>query len=273
MTVLRVAAAAAVTLGAVSETARADVQPTTTTEEAGFQGGPPGATPPSDPHVVPPTDFEGVADGSAQFVEGDARSGHGYVTPTAFLPEKGTGGVHAWMPLVPVGGLFLATYTVHDRIEIGAGALMAFEEAEDGMAGAFTAKVQALRNERAAVSFELHHFRIPEEEDSLTTVTAVGSTCLGHGCRTVASVHLTGVPLDDETFMVVGGASLVTGGKLKLVGEVITFEEGPDRYLVGYGGLRLARPSLSLDIGFAAANDGDDVEVLPVPIGAVSARF
>ena len=274
MTVLRVAAAAALLLVPVSETAHADAQPTATTEEAGFQGGPPGATPPSDPHVVPPTEIEGTGDGWAQFVEADARSGQGYVTPTAFTPPKGTGGVEAYMPVVPVGGVFLATYAVHDRVEIGAGALLVFEDSDDGMAGAFTAKVQALRSDRAALSVKLHHFRIPEASESLTSVTAVGSTCLARGCRVVASAHLTAVPIGDEDVLVlVGGGSLVAGGKLKMVAEVISFEEDDDQVLVGYGGVRLARPGFSLDLGFAAAEAGDGIDVLPVPLGAVSARF
>lgn len=289
MTVLRAVAAAAVLLGAVSETARADVQPTGNTQEAGFQSGAPGAViaaepvaPPSDPFVAPPAENDESPGGSAQFVEGDARSGQAYVTPTAFLAPKGTGSIDAWFPVIPVGGVLMATYTLHDRIEVGAGALLAFDESEDGgAAGALSIKVQALRSKRAALSVKLHHFSIPDEEDSLTTLTAVGSTCLGPDCRTVASVHLTGVPTQatsdsgdyGDALLVVGGGSIVTGGRLKLVVEGITFEESGERFVALYGGLRLARRTWSGDLGFAAANDGDEIVVLPVPLGGLSARF
>jgi hypothetical protein len=281
MSVLRAAAAVALVLGAVSETAHADSQPTGTTEEAGFQSQapgavivPPSATPAPDPFVAPPSENDGSSTGSAQFVEGDARSGQAWATPTAFTTPKGHATIQSWTPALPVGGVVIASYGVTSRVEIGAGALFAVEEAEDGgLAGVVHGKVQVFRTKRAALSVQGYYAKIPDDE-SITTVSAVGSTCLGARCRTVASVHLTGVPIpDDEALLVVGGGSIVTGGRTKLVVEAITFSEGPDQYLMAYGGVRLARRTLSADLGLVALGDGDDLELAPLPLLGLGARF
>jgi hypothetical protein len=289
MTVLRVAAAAALVLGAVSETARADSQPTGTTEEAGFQSQapgavivPPSATPAPDPFVAPPTENDGSSTGSAQFVEGDARSGQAWATPTAFTTPKGHATIQSWTPALPIGGVVIASYGVTSRVEIGAGALFAVEEMEDGgLAGVVHGKVQVFRTRRAAISVQGYYAKIPDDE-TITTVSAVGSTCLGARCRTVASVHLTGVPIgeayDDngnpsEALLVVAGGSIITGGRTKLVFEALTFQDGPDQFVIAYGGVRLARRTFSADLGLVALNDGDDMEFAPVPLLGLGARF
>jgi hypothetical protein len=288
MTVLRVASAAALLLGAVSETARADSEPSETPQELGFQSQAPGATilPPSatpapDPIVVPPTENDESSTGSAQFVEGDARSGQAWATPTAFTTPKGRVAIQSWTPALPIGGVVIASVGVTSRVEIGAGALFAMEEAEDGgLAGIVHAKVQVLRTRRAALSVQGYYAKIPDDE-SITTVSAVGSTCLGASCRTVASVHLTGVPTqatDDtgnygDALLVVAGGSIVTGGRTKLVVEAITFEDGSDQFVLFYGGVRLARRTFSADLGLVGFNDGDDMEFAPVPLLGLGARF
>jgi hypothetical protein len=280
MTVLRAAAAAALLLGAVSETAHADSQPTGTPEEVGFQSqapgaviAPPSATPAPDPFVAPPTENDGSSTGSAQFVEGDARSGQAWATPTAFTTPKGHATIQSWTPALPVGGVVIASYGVTSRVEIGAGALFAVEEADEGgLAGVVHGKVQVLRTKRAALSVQGYYAKIPDDE-TITTVSAVGSTCLGARCRTVASVHLTGVPIDGEALLVVAGGSIITGSRTKLVLEAITFGDGPDQFLVAYGGVRLARRTFSADLGVVALDDGDDLEFAPVPLLGLGARF
>lgn len=288
MTVLRVAAAAALLLGAVSETARADAQPTGTPQEPGFQSqapgaviAPPSATPASDPFVAPPAENDGSPEGSAQFVEGDARSGQAWATPTAFTTPKGRVAIQSWTPALPIGGVVIASVGVTSRVEIGAGALFAIEDAEDGgLAGIVHGKVQVLRSKRAALSVQGYYAQIPDDE-SITTVSAVGSTCLGARCRTVASVHLTGVPTQatdgngnyGDALLVVAGGSIVTGGRTKLVVEALTVEAGPDQHLMLYGGVRLARRAYSADLGLVALNDGDELELAPVPLLGLGARF
>jgi hypothetical protein len=281
MTVLRTAALTAMALGSISETARADTQPTGIAGGAGFQSQAPGALPDPDPVALPPAENGDSSAGSAQFVEADARSGQAYATPTAFTTPKGRGSVQVWTPAIPIGGVAIASYGVTSRVEIGAGALFAVEEMEDGgLAGIVTAKVQVLRTRRAGLALQGYYARIPDDE-TIRTLTAVGSTCVGASCRTVASVHLTAVPTeatDDrgnygDALLVVAGGSIVTGGRTKLVAEAITFEDGSDQYVMLYGGVRLARRTISADLGLVALGDGDDLEVAPLPMAGLSARF
>jgi hypothetical protein len=170
---------------------------------------------------------------------------------------------------------------VSSRVEIGAGALVALVD-EGGAAPAVTIKVQALRTRRAALALKLHYFAIPEEDESLTTLTAVGSTCLGGRCRTVASAHLTAVPTqatDDngqygDALMMVAGGSIVTGDRIKAVAELVSFEDSGDRVMLLYAGLRAARSRWSADLGFGAyAGEDDELELAPLPLAGLSARF
>jgi hypothetical protein len=273
-------------LGAVSETARADVQPTDTSQEVAFQSNAPGAVivePPAavppDPAAPPPAEIGEVEAGAAQFVEGDARSGQAWATPTAFTSPRGSGTVQAWFPMYPVGGVAVATYGVTSRLEIGGGAMFAFEE--DGVAGVVTGKLQVVRGKRAALAVQGYYADIPDEDESITLLTAVGSACLDARCAVVASGHLTAIPTqgyaDDGSYgdvlLLAPGASLVAGRKIKFVAEGLAFDDGGDEFLLLYGGLRLARRSFSGDLGLVVASDGGEAELVPVPMAAVSARF
>lgn len=220
---------------------------------------------------------------AASFVERDAASGRAFVSPTAFTGPKGHASIELTFPALPVGGLAVARYSITDRIEIGAGGIAVIEE--DGAVAVLTAKVQVLKRPTGAVSLQALHISIPDEDDGGTFYSIVGSKCLGDDCRTLVTAHLTLLPFseyyyEDEggggeqgALAVIPGASLVTGGRTKLVVDGVLVGDDYERFAAIYGGIRFARRSFSFDAGLVAAGDGDDFEALPMPLCSLTGRF
>jgi hypothetical protein len=221
---------------------------------------------------------------AASYVERDASSGRAFVSPTAFTGPKGHASVEVTFPAIPVGGFALARYAITDRIEIGAGGF-AIIDGETDSVGVLTAKVQVLKRPTGGIALQVLHIAIPDEDDEGTFFSAVGSKCLGDDCRTLLSAHLTVMPFSEYYYedgggdgergalAVIPGASLVTGGRTKLVLDGVLVGDDYERFAVLYGGIRFARRSFSFDAGLVAAGDGDDVEALPMPLCSLTGRF
>jgi hypothetical protein len=220
----------------------------------------------------------------ADYVARDASSGRAFVSPTALTGPKGHASIELTFPALPVGGFALARYSITDRIEIGAGGIAVIDE--DGAVAVLTAKVQVLRRPTGGIALQALHIAIPEEDDGGTFYSAIGSKCLGDGCRTLVSAHLTVLPFSEYYYSdssggggeqgalaVIPGASLVTGGRTKLVVDGVLVGDDYERFAVLYGGIRFARRSFSFDAGLVAAYDGDDAEALPMPLCAATGRF
>lgn len=242
--------------------------------------GPPGTavvepTPPPPPAPEIPT-------GLAANRDADAASGRAFLTPTANTGKKGSVRVDTWFPTLPIVGYATVSYSITNKLEVGVGGAWVADEG-DGAAVSLRVKWSPLRGKRGGVAVELQRLAIPDEGDGVTLLSAVGSHCLDADCRTVGSLSITAipeesVPVDDgygssSALHFVGGASLVTGGKLKLVLDALTIEDGDDRAFGGYAGVRLARPRWALDAGFVAGGDGNDSGILPVPLVGASARW
>jgi len=215
--------------------------------------------------------------------DSDAAAGRAYLTPTAITGPKGSGSVELIAPTLP-GGILTAKYALTDRIEIGAGA--AFVLVEDGGAGGvLTAKVQVIRRPTGAVAVQMLHVSIPDEDDSVTFWSLVGSKCLDASCRTLGTVHLTLMPFtstgyseydygsSEQALAVIPGLSVVSGGRTKVVFDAVMFGDDGDIGIGLYGGVRFARSGWAADVGLIAGSDGDDSSVLPVPFVGLTARF
>lgn len=234
--------------------------------------------------VEPPPPAPPEPVGLAAFAEGDASAGHAFISPTAMTGARGTGSLTIVAPAIPVAAGALVGYSPHDRIEIAAGGAAPFEESEDGVF-VVSAKAQVVRARTGAVAVQLMHVSADGGDDSITMVSGAGSKCLDAACRTVATLHVTAVPMDrynydsgqDESAIVLwGGGSLITGGRIKLVLDTVIVDDGDssaDQVVLGYAGLRAARRTWALDVGFAAAWAGDDIEPAPVPLLGLGARF
>jgi hypothetical protein len=218
--------------------------------------------------TAPQIPDSGVA-GAGSFVEGDAAAGRAYLGPTAFTNPAGTAGIVSWFPGLPIVGVAAVTYGITDRIELGAGVTYS---ATDHIftANYLEARGQLLRRARTAIAIEWQHMAPPDASgDAVDVLTVVGSRVLG---RAVVSASVSAIP-DHGTLHVVGDGSIIWGGKLKLVGEGLLFQDG-DRTLVMYGGARYATHRISADLGFAfAKRPGESPDVAPFPFAAISARF
>lgn len=238
-----------------------------------------------EPMPVEPVPVEPAAPvGLAAFVESDAAAGRAYLSPTAMTGPRGSGTLTIWAPVVPVVAAALVGYSPHDRVEISAGGVVAPDEGDEGVF-AISAKVQVVRRRTGAVAVQLMHVGTSDSDDDVTIVSAAGSKCLDASCRTVASLHVTALPMDrynydsgvDEAAIVFwGGGSLVSGGRYKLVLDTLILDDGSydgDKILFGYAGVRAARRRWALDVGFAAAFTGEETETLPIPLASLGARF
>jgi hypothetical protein len=222
---------------------------------------------------------------AASYVERDASSGRAFVSPTAFTGPKGHASIDVTFPAIPVGGFALARYSITDRVEIGAGGF-AIIDGETESVAALTAKVQVLKRPTGGVALQVLHISIPDEDDGGTFFSAIGSKCLGDDCRTLVSAHLTLLPFSEYYYedssggdgeqgalAVIPGASLITGGRTKLVLDGVLVGDDYERFAALYVGIRFARRSFSFDTGLVAASDGDDTEALPMPLCSLTGRF
>ena len=241
----------------------------------------PSMTPPT-PAVPPVSEVAPEATaGLAGFAARDAAAGRAYVTPTAATSAGGTGGVTAWFPVVPVAGLVTASYAVGDRVELAAGGMFVYEEEDTPLY--LAGKVQVVRGRTRAVAVQVQHLRIPDEDERLWFATAVGSTCVdGPRCRTLASLHVTAVPVegwDDgrerRGLAFLAGASLITGGRTKAVFDLVATDTGDgDLGAAAFGGVRVARARWAADLGLACLIESDnDTEWVPLPLSSLSFRF
>jgi len=209
------------------------------------------------------------------YIAADPAAGRAFLSPTAFTARKGTAGVELWAPAVPVGILAAGTYAITDRIEIAGGGMGVFVD-EGATAGYLSAKVQVIRRAGFGVAAQLQYISAPDSsDDSLTLLTGAASKCLGAGCKTLVTLHLSATPGVDQSdaLHILAGGSLVTGTRLKVVLDAYTFGEGPDHGGALYAGLRRVRHAYALDAGFVAYSDGDDAGVLPLPLVALNYRF
>ncbi len=259
----------------------------TATENRVAYAGPPGtyvaepeAEPPAPAPVPPP-----AATGLQALRDSDAAAGRAFLFPTAITGKKGSVRIEAWWPTMPVAGLTMLSYSVHDKVEIGAGAFWIADEldGDQAIAPAFRIKVAPLRTARGGIALEYQHMVIPDESDAIKVLTVVGSHCLDGACRVLGSLHASAIPekeaYDDNTgsygpaLHTFGGASLVAGGKTKLVLDLVTAEEDDDRIFAGYAGVRFARGKWAFDAGLVAGGADGDAEALPLPLVGGTARW
>jgi hypothetical protein len=288
--------AALTTLALLAVAAPALAQPSTVPPVAPPAGpGAVAATPPAPPDtaVAPAAEIPQSAESAPQIptpaeqlVDGDAAGGRAYLSTNGFTARKGTAGAQVWAPAIPVAILAAGTYAITDRIEIAAGGFAVLADDDDISAGYLAAKVQVLRRRSVGVALQIQYLDGPEPgDDSLTFLSAAGSKCLGASCRTVVTAHLSVFPtsgyttdafgssMSETAVHVLAGGSIVSGRKVKVVLDAFTFGEGEDQGLVVYAGLRAARHRWSADVGFIGFSDGDDTEVLPVPLASGAFRF
>jgi hypothetical protein len=245
---------------------------------------PPGAT---EPAPLPAAEIPQPAENAPRLSEtpaehlarSDAASGRAFLSPTAFTAPKGAAGAEAWLPAYPGGILAAASYAITSRIEIAGGGLAVDKDS----AGYLSAKLALIRRPSFGVAVQVQYLgRTDATDDSLTFLSAVASKCF-RDCRAVISAHVTAFPTQvmatdfgpaaGTHVHVVPGASLVYGGRTKLVIDAVGWEDSPDHGIGLYAGARLARHRWSLDGGFAAFDDGDDAKVIPLPLIAGSLRF
>jgi hypothetical protein len=211
----------------------------------------PPAAPPAEPELV------GIRRRAAE----DPAADRAYVARTALVAPRGTITLDVRAPTMPAA-LATLNVAVTDRIELGAGgaAVYMFDSGSDPLEGSLFAlhgKVQLVKGRRAALAFgyDLIKTRDDDDDDTLYIPSLVASFCTdGDLCRTLLSVHLTGIGMDGEDEMpVFGGVSFVSGAKNRLVGEIHASrdDETGETIFGGYLGARFGGRKVAFDAGVA----------------------